>query len=171
MRLDCDSIRHDATDLSLSGLCWVPTDSIWTCRLQIVMGSQQIPHVEFYANEVWDSIRFRSQYVTTADLALPAVKGSGSRSTVRWGHARSYNSRPRACARARCQEVAREMPVTPAEVTHTLNTPGSPVTRKRVHSGQTPFRVTLTWVTDGVFRLDETLYRIAMELRLVCGGH
>ena len=55
-----DAIRSDATatnlSLSLSGLCSVPIDSISTCRLQIEMESQQIQHVEFYANVVCDSM-------------------------------------------------------------------------------------------------------------------
>ena len=75
------------------------------------------PYIRAYFLHQLARIHHRSQYVSCADLAR--CHGSDSRSTVRWGHARSCNLRPRAGAagrsewfcfepRARCRGVAKE---------------------------------------------------------------
>ena len=93
--------------------------------------------VDFKGNPCWLRARWKSDASNTlyaveanTSCADPArCQGTGSRSTIRWGHARSCISHPVAGAsgrsewicfepRARCQGVAREMPVTPAEVTY-----------------------------------------------------
>ena len=54
--------QSDATNLTLSGLCSMPIDSIYICCLQIKLDSQKIQRGEFYAvrftiqfqlNEIW----------------------------------------------------------------------------------------------------------------------